>query len=72
MGKRGHQSYFNCDICNDVMIMNYEHMYTKNINRHLIHILDRNNRRQGVFGNNLMNKGLYICMNLLMNLCDFF
>ena len=35
--------------------MNYEHMYTKTINRHLIHILDRSNRRQGVFGNNLMN-----------------
>ena len=31
--------------------MNYEHMYAKNINRHLIHILDRSNRRQGVFGN---------------------
>ena len=29
--------------------MNYEHMYTKIINRHLIHILDRNNRPQGVF-----------------------
>ena len=52
--------------------MNYEHMYTKNINRHLIHILDRSNRRQGVFGNNLMNISLYIFMNLLMNLCDFF
>ena len=51
--------------------MNYEHMYTKNINRHLIHILDRSNRRQGVFGNNLMNISLYIFMNLLMNLCDF-
>ena len=29
--------------------MNYEHMYTKNINIHLIHILDKKNRRQGVF-----------------------
>ena len=48
--------------------MNYEHMYTKNINRHLMHILDRNNRRKGVFGNNLMTISLYICMNLLMNL----
>ena len=52
--------------------MTYEHMYTKNLNIHLIHILDRNNRRQGVFGNNLMNISLYSCMNLLMNLCDFF
>ena len=42
-------------------------MYTKNINRHLIHILDRSNRRQGVFANNLMNISLYIVMNLLMN-----
>ena len=40
--------------------MIYEHMYTKNINRHLIHILDGSNRRQGVFGNNLMNRSLYI------------
>ena len=57
--------------------MNYEHnmlhiMYTKNINRHLIHILDGNNRRQGVSDNNLMNISLYICMNLLINLYDFF
>ena len=29
--------------------MNYEHMYTKNINFHLIHILKKNNRRLGVF-----------------------
>ena len=34
---------------NDVIVMNYEHMYTKNINIHLIYILDKNNRRQGVF-----------------------
>ena len=52
--------------------MNYEYMYTKNINMHLINVLDRNNRRQGVFGNNIMNISLYICMNLLINLCDFF
>ena len=51
--------------------MNYQYIYTKNINRHLIHILDRNNRRKGVFGNNLMNISLYIWMNLLMNLCDY-
>ena len=58
---------------NDIIGMNYGHMYTKNINRHLINILDRNNRRQGVvFGTNPLNISLYICMNLLMNLCDFF
>ena len=53
--------------------MNCEYVYTKNINRHLIHIVDKNNRRPGrVYGNNLMNITLYICMNLLNNLCDFF
>ena len=30
------------------------------------------NRRQGVFGNNLMNISLSIFMNLLINLCGFF
>ena len=52
--------------------MNCEYVYTKNINIHLIHIVDKNNRRWGVYGNNLMNITLYICMNLLINLCDFF
>ena len=27
--------------------MNCEYVYTKNISRHLIHILDKNNRRWG-------------------------
>ena len=63
-----------CDIGERQAKGAYEHMYTENINRHLIHSLDRNNRRKGVFGNNLMNRpiSLYICINLLMNLCDFF
>ena len=52
--------------------MNCEYVYTKNIKRHLIHIVDKNSRRRGVYGNNLRNTSLYICMNLLMNLCDFF
>ena len=53
--------------------MNCEYVYTKNINSHLIHvhIVDKNNRRRGVYGNNLMNITLYICMNLLINLGDF-
>ena len=52
--------------------MNCEYVYTKNINKHLIHIVDKNNRRRGVYGNNLMNITLYIRMNLFINLCDFF
>ena len=34
--------------------MNREYVYAKNLNRHLIHILDKNNRRQGVSSENLL------------------
>ena len=43
--------------------MNCEYVYTKNINRHLVHIVDKNNRRCGAggfYGNNLMNITVYI------------
>ena len=52
-GQRGPSMIFKLwhVVCNfnDVIVMNYEHMYTKNMNIHLIFILDENNRRQGVF-----------------------
>ena len=48
-----------------------EYVYTKNIYRHIIHIVDKNNRRLAVYGNNLMNITLYICMNLLYEFMSF-